>query len=110
MPAPLHVLPSADRALDAVLLDFLALCCPDGLGNGEAVEEKGENREVSLCPPVASCHQARGFLRRPLGSPRVLGRPSRSRSSFLGSGWLRPLGPLASALPDLSPSPTTPGK
>ena len=58
---PLHLLLSADRALDALLLDCLALWCPDGLGNGEAVEEKGENREVSLCPRASSSHQARGF-------------------------------------------------
>ena len=99
----LHLLLSADRALDALLLDCLALWCLDGLGDGEAVEEKGEDREVSLCPRASSCHQARGF-------PFPLGRPSRSRSSLLGSRWLRPLGPLAPALPDRSPSPTTPGQ
>ena len=51
MPAPLYLLLPADGALDAVLLDFLALWCPDGSGHEEAVEAMGEHREVSLWPP-----------------------------------------------------------
>ena len=51
VPAPLHLLLPADGALDAVLLDFLALWCPDGSGHEEAVEAMGEHREVSLWPP-----------------------------------------------------------
>ena len=76
-----------------VLLDFLALWCPDGFGHEKAVEAMGENREVSLCPPGLFLPSGWWLSPSPCWKPQSVGLPLPQPQLFLASPWLCCLAP-----------------